>query len=430
VAGPPEAHGGCTSTPRPEEAAMGPRTTDPSRSRRRWAGLVLLALVAVWACAAVGWSAGPAAAAGTGSIQGFTLDDQGRAVGGVHVSINAAGTFAGFAISNSSGIYTIDNVPFGSYNIAAKARCKGFSGTGVTVDGTERLDFAIPTQSLSDSFGYACRSTPQTFEHVLGGKLALTGDDASTTVPLPFAFPYYGHTYSAATISTNGALNFQGASTPFTNVAVPSSAAPNAAIYPFWDDLEVDASADVSTQTGFPSDPYFLIEWFNVLIRGTSDRVTFTVRLRPDGRIEFNYTGIGNSPLEHGLSATIGIEDEGGNVGLVDSVNSLNVQSDVLVEYDVNSAPTANAGKDFSVASGADFTLNGSQTSDPDGQPLTFLWEQVGGPTVTVLDRDKQSARVTGTPKGPATLSFQLTATDPFGQQRTDLVQVTVKAPK
>jgi hypothetical protein len=47
---------------------------------------------------------------------------------------------------------------------------------------------------------------------------------------------------------------------------------------------------------------------------------------------------------------------------------------------------------------------------------------------VTILDRDKRFARVTGTPTGPATLQFQLTATDPFGQQHTDLAQVTVNA--
>jgi hypothetical protein len=398
--------------------------------RRRWSGLLLLALTGVWACITLVSSAGPAAAAGTGSVQGFTLDDQGRAVGGVHVYVDLSGTFAGFVVSNSSGIYSIDNLPFGTYNITAKARCKGFNGTGVTVDGTERRDFTIPTESLSDVFGYACRTRPETFQHVLGGKLALTGDDASATVPLPFAFPYYGHSYTAAMISTNGAVNFSGTGTPFTNGPVPSSATPNAAIYPFWDDLEVDASADVSTQTGFPSNPFFLIEWFNVRIRGTSDRLSFTVRLRPDGRIEMNYLDIGTSPLEHGLSATIGIEDESGNVGLGDSVNSVNAQSNVLVEYDVNSAPTANAGPDFSVASASDFILDGFRTADTDGQPLTFLWEQVGGPAVTVLDRDKRTARVTGTPKGPATLFFQLTATDPFGQQSRDLVQVTVKAPK
>jgi hypothetical protein len=404
---------------------------DHHRTRRRRArGLVLLGLLAVWACLTIAWSATPAGAAGIGTVQGFTLDERGQAVGGVHVTLDVAGTFFAFAVSNSSGVYSIDNVPFGTYNITAKATCKGFTGTGVTVDGTERRDFTIPTESVSDIFGYACRTQAETFQHVLGGKLSLTGDDASTTVSLPFAFPHYGHTYTAATISTNGAVNFQGTSTPFTNVPVPSTATPNAAIYPFWDDLEVDASADVATQTGFPSNPFFLIEWFNVLIRGPTDRVTFTVRLRPDGRVEFNYLDIGTNPREHGLSATIGIEDENGNVGLGDSFNSVDVQSDVLVEYDVNSAPTADAGGDLSVASGSDFTLDGSHSTDPDGQPLAFQWEQLGGPTVTLLDRNRSIARVTGTPTGPATLFFQLTVTDPFGQQSSEIVTVTVRAPK
>ena len=42
-------------------------------------------------------------------------------------------------------------------------------------------------------------------------------------------------------------MNFLAANTSFTNAAIPVTATPNAAIYPFWDDLFVDASASVRT---------------------------------------------------------------------------------------------------------------------------------------------------------------------------------------
>ncbi len=46
-----------------------------------------------------------------------------------------------------------------------------------------------------------------------------------------------------------------------------------------------------------------------------------------------------------------------------------------------NSPPTANAGPDQTVAVSATAHLNGSGSSDPDGNPLTFLWTLVSAPT-------------------------------------------------
>jgi hypothetical protein len=43
--------------------------------------------------------------------------------------------------------------------------------------------------------------------------LPLTGDDAAHTVPLPFPFYFYGQTYDAAFVTTNGHLNFRASST-------------------------------------------------------------------------------------------------------------------------------------------------------------------------------------------------------------------------
>ena len=76
----------------------------------------------------------------------------------------------------------------------------------------------------------------------------LSGDDASAAVALPFSFSFYGTNYATANVSSNGHLSFTAASTAFNNIAIPDAAAPNAAVYPQWDDLVIDAAAPASTR--------------------------------------------------------------------------------------------------------------------------------------------------------------------------------------
>jgi hypothetical protein len=54
-----------------------------------------------------------------------------------------------------------------------------------------------------------------------------------------------------------------------------------------------------------------------------------------------------------------------------------------------NAAPTADAGADQTVGSGASFTLSAAASTDPDGDALSFVWRDatnvvIGtGPTLT-----------------------------------------------
>ena len=86
-------------------------------------------------------------------------------------------------------------------------------------------------------------------------------------------------------------------------------------------------------------------------------------------------------------------------------------------------------GSDGSVPSGAGFVLDGSGSTDPQGQPLSYHWEQVSGPAAVLRDQDEARATVDGV-RGPATLTFRLTVTDTAGQTDSDEVTVTVARPK
>jgi uncharacterized protein (TIGR03790 family) len=77
----------------------------------------------------------------------------------------------------------------------------------------------------------------------------------------------------------------------------------------------------------------------------------------------------------------------------------------------INHAPTANAGSNQTVLSGATFTLNGNGSRDEDGQVLTYSWVQVSGPAVELANANSAQATFVA-PQSPATLSFKLTVSD------------------
>jgi hypothetical protein len=95
----------------------------------------------------------------------------------------------------------------------------------------------------------------------------------------------------------------------------------------------------------------------------------------------------------------------------------------------VNHPPVADAGAGKTVASGTGFTLDATGSRDPDGDPLTYHWQQLGGPAATLRDEDLARAAVDGV-RGPATLWFLVTVTDPQGLSAVDDIVVNVTGPK
>jgi hypothetical protein len=88
----------------------------------------------------------------------------------------------------------------------------------------------------------------------------------------------------------------------------------------------------------------------------------------------------------------------------------------------VNHAPLADAGADHTVPSGTAGALDGSGSSDPDGDLLTYSWAQTGGPAVLLSGATTANPTFTGL-VGPATLTFTLTVSD---GTLTDTATVTV----
>jgi subtilisin family serine protease len=260
------------------------------------------------------------------SVSGHVRDSEGNALAGASVEI--LGTPIPPATTDATGLYSFPSVPEGSYDVrATSGRCFDAQTQPLVVDGDETLDFALTRRH--DTFGYFCEV--QAVDYIEATNvLSLSGDDASTLVTLPFQFTFYGQSYSTAHVATNGFLNFLSPNATFTNGSIPSAGAPNAAIYPFWDDMFVDGSASVRTDVlGSAPNRRFVIEWRNVTFfpPGGPKRIDFEVVLYENGRILTQYRNIEDDGQERGNSATLGIENEDGTDAFQYSFNEATVET-------------------------------------------------------------------------------------------------------
>jgi len=98
------------------------------------------------------------------------------------------------------------------------------------------------------------------------------------------------------------------------------------------------------------------------------------------------------------------------------------------VYYQHNLAPTADAGPNQTVNEGVTVTLNGSNSSDPDGSIASYQWTQTAGIPVTLSDATSATSTFTAPDVGAGgeTLTFQLTVTDDGGLQAADSCIINV----
>lgn len=93
-----------------------------------------------------------------------------------------------------------------------------------------------------------------------------------------------------------------------------------------------------------------------------------------------------------------------------------------------NLAPIANAGTNQTVNEGEDVVLSAAASGDSDGSITNYVWLQLTGPMVNLLNSQVSSATFTAPAVDVETsLQFQLTITDNQGATATDEVTVTIR---
>jgi hypothetical protein len=93
-----------------------------------------------------------------------------------------------------------------------------------------------------------------------------------------------------------------------------------------------------------------------------------------------------------------------------------------------NDPPTADAGPDQTVNEEEVVMLNGSNSTDPEGDRLFYRWKQVDGPSVTLSDPTAVKPKFNAPNVAPsgAALTFELTVNDSLGLKDTDEITVNV----
>jgi hypothetical protein len=191
----------------------------------------------------------------------------------------------------------------------------------------DTADVAVKAPYVVTSITAACD------EAMLLDVAGVDGDDsASNKSSLPLSFRFFGDDVSYWSMSSNGFAQLWpsvvgAADKTAENAAIPTAAQPNGLVAPFWDDLVPIFSNARAGLLGTTPNRRFVISWVHWSIKGQTGtiRVSFQVKLfETTHAIEFHYCGMqpaGNA-LASGSSATIGLENLAGTVGIQQSFDT------------------------------------------------------------------------------------------------------------
>ncbi len=145
--------------------------------------------------------------------------------------------------------------------------------------------------------------------------------------PLGFNFKFYGNIKTQIYVSSNGVILFSPiTSNIYTNATIPSTEVPNEFIAPFWDDLDGVSSGTVHyKQDG----NRFIVQFTGWHRYSNQGSLTFQVVLYSSGKIMVYYNNMSGTLN----SATIGIENAAGTVGLLVAYNANYVANNKALQF-------------------------------------------------------------------------------------------------
>lgn len=210
-------------------------------------------------------------------------------------------------VSRTLEVCSMEELPFTILNNGAAtlnwSAVEGYvnpGGYGSSVGGGWRfIDSQQPGGPAYNWVDISISGTPVTF----------TADDQNLgPFAIGFAFPFYGQNFTQVRISANGWLSFTSTAdqaSSYLNTILPSPAAPENLIAPWWDDLSPHRTgASVRRYTNNVDS--FIVTYSNVQSYTGGGVYTFQVILLRSGDIRFQYNNMGTVRLN---SATIGLQN-------------------------------------------------------------------------------------------------------------------------
>ena len=140
-------------------------------------------------------------------------------------------------------------------------------------------------------------------------ELVSDADDGYESFDLPFAFPYFGQSFTQVFVSSNGFVTFGKGSNQYNNYELPSIYMPSNEIAPFHVDLNTANSGDIFYQNDATRT---IIQFDQVARFDGGGNTTFQVILNSDGRVQFLYKDL---PAVSG-DVTVGLQNGAQNEGL------------------------------------------------------------------------------------------------------------------
>lgn len=201
---------------------------------------------------------------------------------------------------------------------------------GEPYDATLQAIGGDPPITWSTIDAYDATDLGQSNFEVVGVGQGWTGDDNVFDYSLPFAFPFWGETYTDVKVGTDGWINFG----PYVGSTYNNSTAllrSNKRIAVLWDDLRTDQGGDIFIDLTTPGQVVF--RW-NAVTRSGLHPCNFSATLKDTGDIFFHY-GPGNTHLTPtvGISAGEGTSSDRYLLTIYDALPVLTDVNSLKIEW-------------------------------------------------------------------------------------------------